>query len=252
MENSFFSHVVDSIIDAATDRGYQILLAVSKENEEIEKRNIQNLIGKRVDGLLVCLSQRTSDPGIFETVRKMEIPLVFFDRSLPGMGFSSVVFDDDKGVRLAIDRLVAAGYSRIAHFAGYSTTNIGKERLEGYKSALIKNGITIRDEWIIEGGYELQDGYRSFLKLYEGKNLPEIVLAANDRVALGAYKALRELGIRVPEDIGIAGFGFTETAEMFNPPLSVISQDPRKMGHVAANRLIDENFQWNSLVKQKK
>jgi len=177
-----------------------------------------------------------------------------------------VVFDDDKGVRMAIDRLVVAGYSRIAHFAGYSTTNIGKERLGGYKAALINNSLIVRDKWIIEGGFELNDGYHSFMKLYERHNLPEIVLAVNDRVALGAYKAIRELGLRVPEDIGVVGFGFTETAEMFNPPLCVISQDPRKMGHLAANRLmdeiqsssvsgeeirIDETFQWNSSVKQK-
>jgi LacI family transcriptional regulator len=267
LENSFFSHIVSSIIDCAYDRGYQVLLAVSRENEEIEKKNIRNLIGKRVDGLLVCLSQHTSDHGIFESVRKMEIPLVFFDRSLAGTGFSSVVFDDYKGVRIAIDRLVAGGYSRIAHFAGYSTTNIGKERLEGYKAALIKNGISVRDEWILEGGYELNDGYRSFMKLCEIKQEPEIVLAVNDRVALGAYKAVKELGLSVPDDIGIIGFGFAETARMFNPPLTVISQDPRKMGQIAANRLIDEirslsvsgeeirideEFQWNDSVKHKK
>lgn len=263
LENSFFSHMVDSIIDAATDRGYQILLAVSRENEELEKKNIRNLVGKRVDGLLACLSQHTTDPGIFQTVRKMEIPLVFFDRSMPGQGFTSVVFDDDRGIRLAIDRLVAAGYSRIAHFAGYSTTAIGRARLEGYKAALRKNGLTVRKEWILEGGYEMNDGYRSFMKLCELKVEPQIILAANDRVALGAYTAIRELGLSVPDDIGIVGFGFTETAEMFNPPLCVITQDPREMGHVAANRLIDEiralsvpgeeirideGFQWNSSV----
>jgi LacI family transcriptional regulator len=268
LENSFFSHIVDSIIDSATDRSYQILLAVSRENQEIENRNIQNLLGKRVDGLLVCLSQHSSDSRIFDPVRKMEIPLVFFDRSFIETDFSSVVFNDYEGVRMAITRLVISGYSRIAHFAGYTTTSIGKERLEGYKAALIDNGLKVREEWIIEGGFERIDGYRAFMKLYEGKNLPEIVLTANDRVALGAYNAIRELGLNVPEDIGIVGFGFSETTDMFNPPLAVISQDPRKMGYVAANRLMDEiqilpliareeiridvDFQWNSSVKQKK
>ena len=267
LENSFFSHVVSSIIDTAADRGYQVLLAVSRENEETEKRNIQNLVGKRVDGLLVCLSQQTTDPAIFESIGKMEIPLVFFDRSLPGTGFSRVVFDDDRGVRLAIDHLVVAGYTRIAHLAGYSTTSIGKERLEGYMAALINHGLIVRMDWIIEGGYELDDGYRAFMKLYERQDLPEIILTVNDRVALGAYQAIREKGLRVPGDIGVVGFGFSETAEMFSPPLAVISQDPRKMGHLAASRLIgeiqavsvageeiriEEDFQWNSSVKHKK
>jgi len=267
LENSFFSHVVDSIIDASTDRNYQILLAVSRENRELEKKNIQNLIGKRVDGLLICFSQQAPDQTILEHVAKMEIPMVFFDRTLPDRDASRVVFDDARGVHLAIDRLVAEGYTEIAHLAGYSLTSIGKERLDGYRSALLKNGLPVREEWIIEGGFELENGYQSFLNLYRESKLPQIILTVNDRVALGVYKACRELGIKIPDDIGVAGFGFTETVEMFNPPLCVINQDPRKMGAVAANRLLDEikllpliardeirievDFKWNNSVKPK-
>ncbi len=240
LENSFFSHVADSIIDAATDKGFQVLMAVSREKVDIETQNIRNLIGKRVDGLMICLSQNTEDPAIFEYVRKLEIPLVFFDRSLPVAGFSSVVFDDVNGARLAIDRLSTAGYSRIAHFSGYSRTSIGQQRLEGFKSGMIRNGLLIRDEWIIEGGFEVIDGYQSFLKLHKLGNLPEIILAANDRVALGAYRAIREKGLKIPDDIGVVGFGFPETTEMFNPPLSIVSQDPRKMGQTALIALVDE------------
>jgi len=267
LENSFFSHVVNSIIDTATGEGYQVLLGVSRENEGIERRNIQNLIGKRVDGLLVCLSQQSSDPGIFEHIRKMEIPLVFYDRALD-TGFSRVVFDDFAGIRLAIDRLVLAGYTRIAHLSGYSATNIGRERLEGYQAALERNGLILLKEWVIEGGYEVNDGYESFMKLSKRGNLPEIVLTVNDRVALGVYKACRELRLRIPEDIGVVGFGFPETTEMFSPPLAVISQDPRLMGQTAAKRLIaeirsvveltpaeirlPEEFQSNSSIKLKR
>lgn len=266
LENSFFSHMVDSIIDLATDEGYQILLTVSRENDELERKNINNLVGKRVDGLLVCVSQRTTDPSIFNIIKRMEVPLVFFDRWLTSTVFTRVVFDDANGVRQAIDRLVSAGYSRIAHFAGYSSTSIGKARLEGYASALINNGLTLSKDWIIEGGYETTDGYRSFMKLAGQGKLPEIVLAANDRIALGAYTAIRELGLTVPEDIGIVGFGFNETAGLFNPPLAVITQDPRKLGQVAAARLIgeirkmavpgeeikiEEDFEWNSSIKHK-
>jgi LacI family transcriptional regulator len=118
------------------------------------------------------------------------------------------------------------------------------------------------------GGYEVDDGYRSFMKLHRNGNLPEIVLAVNDRVALGVYKACAELGLRIPEDIGVVGFGFPGITDMFSPPLAVISQDPRLMGRTAVNRLIGEirangegapveiripeEFQWNSSVKFKR
>lgn len=264
LENSFFSYLTDSIIDAATERNYHIILTVSREKEENEYRNIRNLIGMRVDGLLVCVSQFTTNTEIFEYAGRMNIPLVFFDRAMKGIGFSYVAFNDKSGTTDAINQLTTAGYSKIAHFSGYSNISIGADRCNGYKEALVNNGIAVRDEWIIEGGYEIEDGYRAFEQLYSTGNLPEIILAVNDRVALGAYKAIRRAGLKIPDDIGIIGYGFSETAQLFSPTLSIINQDPRKMGRIAANLLIneiqgdsgatvaevliEEDFQWNTSV----
>jgi LacI family transcriptional regulator len=264
LENSFFSYMVDSIIDASTERNYHIILTVSREKEEHEKNNIMNLIGMRVDGLLVCVSQHTSDFKIFEYARKMKIPLVFFDRAIKGLGFSSVAFEDNAGALQALNQLISRGYINIAHFAGYSGTSIGRERCNGYREALVNNGIPIHEKWIIEGGYEIEDGIRAFEKLRETGKLPELIIAVNDRVALGAYKAIRKTGLKIPDDIGILGYGFSETAHLFSPTLSIINQDPRKMGRIAANLLIDEiqgisskppseilieeDFQWNTSI----
>jgi LacI family transcriptional regulator len=268
LENSFFSYVIDSIIDGATERNYHVILTVSRENEATERKNIENLIGMRVDGLLVSVSQSTSNPEIFEYIKKFNTPLVFFDRAIEELGFSTIVFNDKQGTMDAIDEVAQAGYTKIAHFAGYSSINIGRERCEGYKAALKKNGLPINNEWIIEGGYEVEDGYRAFMKLHEQGVLPEIILAVNDRVALGAYKAIRKLGLDVPSDVGIIGYGFSDTAQLFSPSLTIINQDPRKMGHIAVNTLIDEilmeeklekplsiiieeDFQWKSSVNKK-
>ncbi len=264
LENSFFAYMVDSIIDASTELNYHIILSVSREKEELESDNIMNLVGMRVDGLLVCVSQHTTDQKVFEWARKMKIPLVFFDRAIKGMGFSYVAFEDKTGTLEALNQLISSGYTNIAHFAGYSGTSIGTERCNGYREALINNGIPIREEWIIEGGYEINDGIKAFEKLKTTKKLPEIILAVNDRVALGAYKAIRKTGLRIPDDIGIMGYGFSETAHLFSPTLSIINQDPRKMGRVAVNLLIDEiqnvsnnspveilieeDFQWNTSI----
>ena len=267
LENSFFSFAIDSIIDAATARNYHVILTVSRENEQSQRKNIENLIGMRVDGLLVCVSQATSDPEIFEYIRKFNTPLVFFDRVLDGLGFSTVVFNDRQGTIDALDEVIAAGYKNIAHFAGYQSLSIGRERCEGYKTALKKNGIPVNEDWIIESGFEVEDGYQSFMKLLDKGDLPEIILAVNDRVALGAYKAIRRSGLDIPGDIGIIGYGFSETAQLFSPSLTIINQDPRKMGLIAVNTLIDEileeekpeplsivideDFQWKTSVLAK-
>jgi LacI family transcriptional regulator len=267
LENSFFAYLVDSIIDAATEHNYHIILTVSREKESFERNNIMNLIGMRVDGLLVCVSQETSDHKVFDYARKVKIPLIFFDRAIKEMDFSYVSYNDKVGTIEALNQLISGGYTKIAHFAGYSSTSIGNERCNGYREALINNGIPIREEWIIEGGYEIDDGIRAFEKLMTTGKLPEIILAVNDRVASGAYKAIRKTVLKIPDDIGIIGYGLSDTAQLFSPTLSIINQDPRKMGRIAANLLIDEiqgisqnlhteilidvDFQWNTSILKK-
>ena len=267
LENSFFSFIVDTMIDYATEHNYHVILTVSREKETIEKHNIENLIGMRVDGLLVCLSQETTDRQVFTTVSKMKIPLVFFDRAFENMKFSQVLFNDKPGAAISLNRIIQEGYTRIANFAGYSKTNIGKKRTEGFLEALSKNKIQIKKEWIFEGGFEMKDGYESFKKMNCSGNLPEVIFTVNDRVALGAFKAAKEAGLRIPEDIGIFGYGFSEITDFFDPQLTVINQDPRKLGLEAIKILIneienktknsksklyiEEEFLWRKSIKRK-
>jgi LacI family transcriptional regulator len=251
LENSFFSFIVDTIIDYATEHNYYVIVTVSREKENIERQNIENLIGMRVDGLLVCLSQESTDRHVFSVVKKMKIPLVFFDRGFENMKFSRVVFDDIPGSANALNHVIQEGYTRFANFAGYSNTNIGKKRLKGYLETLTANKIPIKKEWIIEGGFEVKDGYESFKKLSNSGKLPEVIFAVNDRVALGVYKAAKEAGLRIPEDIGIFGYGFYEITDFFDPQLTVINQDPRKMGLEAIKLIINEIEQENKITQIK-
>jgi LacI family transcriptional regulator len=238
------------MIDAASEKGFSVYVTVSREKSENEFLNIQNLLGMRVDGILACISQNTTDLKIYEQVKKIGIPFVFFDRELEEIDFSSVVFNDRNTTEFVINKIIEEGYTKIAHFAGYQEINIGKERCLGYKNALKKNNLKINDKWILEGGFEVVDGVSSFMKLYNENNLPEVILAVNDRVALGIYQAAKKVGVNIPEDIGIVAFGFKETAETFTPTLSIIHQDPRKIGKLAMNILLEEIGNKKSLIKQ--
>ena len=267
LENSFFAYATDSIIDAAKNNNYIVFITVSREDQNLEKANIQKLIGMRVDGLLVCVTQQTNDPQIFNHIKKLNIPFVFFDRSFTGLDLPSVSFDDRNGAITALEKIMEEGYSKIAHIAGYSKVSIGKERCEGYKQALKNKGLKINQDWIIEGGFEVRDGYEAFMKLYDNNQLPEIIFAVNDRTALGVYQAAKKVGVRIPEDIGIAAFGFNEIAQTFTPSLSIINQNPRKIGLTATKMLIEtiesknsglpmqvkikEDFQWYDSILKK-
>ncbi len=267
LENNFFAYATDSIIDAASEKGYNVFVTVSRENQQSEILNLKNLIGMRVDGLLVCVSQHSRDIEVFNEIEKLNIPLVFFDRKPDGLNSQSVVFADNYGAISAIDSIAAEGYKRFAHFSGYSNISIGHNRKEGFLAAMKKNELKIDPEWIIEGGYEIEDGYNSFMKLNQKKKFPEIIFAVNDRVAMGVYKAAREVGVKIPEDIGVVAYGFNETAQTFTPTLSIINQDPRKLGEIAIESLVDkieqknnlldrqiiikEDFIWNNSIKRK-
>ena len=268
LENSFFAYATDCIIDTAGSQGYNVFVTVSRENYQSEKLNLHKLMGMRVDGLLVCVSQETQDPYIFNYIRKLNLPLVFFDRQFEGLKIPSVIYNDRLGAVTALNKIFEDGYTKIAHFAGYSSVSIGKERCLGYRDALAEKGIEIKPEWIIEGGFEIMDGYYAFMELYNSKNLPDIIFSSNDRVAFGVYKAVQEKGLKIPDDIGILAYGFNETAQNFSPALSIINQDPRKIGSTAANVLIrmiknpdtkkneniilEEEFIWNnSIIKNK-
>ena len=139
--------------------------------------------------------------------------------------------------------------------------------MEGFKQALTNMGLEINPDWIIEGGFEVVDGFNAFMKLYHSNNLPEIIFTVNDRAALGVYNAVRKVGLKIPDDIGILAYGFNETVQSFSPVLSIINQDPRKLGCSAVSMLlqemengvsdknrkitIEEEFLWNNSIKRK-
>ncbi|MBN2105504.1 LacI family DNA-binding transcriptional regulator [bacterium] len=240
ISNSFFSYAIHGIMDAASKAGYHIVLTASRENADIEYDNIMTLISMRVDGLLVAVSKETEDIKIFDTVRKMNIPLVFFDRSIEGLGFSSVGIDDRRSACRLINHVIECGYQKIAHLAGTMTVGIGRERLAGYKDALRDHHIRLRNEWIIESGFDKQSGYQGFMQLYRKGPMPEVIYAVNDGAARGAYKAIQEVGLRIPDDIGVVAFSHHEFAELLYPRLTIIDAPPVLIGQSAMELLLAE------------
>jgi LacI family transcriptional regulator len=122
VSNSFFSFAIHGIMDMATKHGYHVMLTVSRENPDIEKENILTLLSHRVDGLLVAVSKDTKDTTVFETVKKMNIPLVFFDRTIEEIGFSSISINDRKASADLVEYAIGCGYRNIAHLGGSGIT----------------------------------------------------------------------------------------------------------------------------------
>ena len=240
ISNSFFPFVIDGIMDIAQNSGYQIILTVSREKADIEKKNILTLLSMRVDGILVAVSKETKGTQVFEKVRRSDVPLVFYDRPMDNLDFSTVRIDDQEAARKLIDFVIKCGYKHIGHLAGSSIIGIGRDRCNGYINALKLNKISVRKEWIIEGGFTRIDGYQGFKRLLERSNLPEVIFAANDQIALGVYDATREIGVKIPDDIGIVAFGHHDFASVLSPSLTIINVNPFNLGKKAMELMVQQ------------
>lgn len=248
--HNFFSTIIESIYDVAYEQGYDVILTVSQENHENEIKHLQTLLSMRVDGILLSVSKQSRNAQIFEMIRNKNVPLVFFDRELPGLGFSSVTCDDEGGAYMATQHLLEKGHKQIAHIAGYSTTNIGAKRLQGYTRAMSKAGIKVSPDWIVEGGFSEQDGYDGFRAIASKGSLPDAIFAVTYPVALGVQNAAREQGVNVPRDLDIICFGSNEVAQFVNLNISYIHQPAEDLGRQAANILFQE-MQFPDIAEEK-
>lgn len=229
----FFATVIEGIYDAAFQHNYEIILTVSQENTERELRHVNSLLSMRVDGLILSLSQQTKDYAIFQTIKKLGVPLTFMDRVPRLDGFNTVVGDDHGGAFAATQQALTIGYRKIAHLAGYQHTNIGAERYRGFADAMKLYGIHVNPDWIVYGGFDETDGFKGFKTLYETGKLPEVVFAVTFPVALGVYRAVQELGLKIPDDVDLISFGSSGLNEFLSPPMSHVEQPTYELGRRA-------------------
>jgi LacI family transcriptional regulator len=227
--------------NTAFDNKYETILTVSQENAERERKHIQTLVSMRVDGIIVSVSQQTTDVEIFKWVRKMGIPVLFVDRmpELPVPGSSTVLVDDRGGAIKAVEQAISVGYSKIAMVGGNPQINIGKNRQLGFEEALNQHGLPVKQEWIVHGGFGKEDGYRGMMHLHQLGALPEFIFAATYPVALGVIEATKVLGLHVPNDIDIICFGESDMIDFIQPSLSCVVQNTQELGARAVRTMLE-------------
>jgi LacI family transcriptional regulator len=249
----FFGSIIDTLYDLAFKSGYEIILTVSRESEEREKKQIQTLLSMKVDGIIISVSKETKDYSIFDSVKKNGVPIVFMDRIPNIKNINKVLVDDRVGAYAAVEHMIKIGYKKIGHFAGYPDLNIGYERYSGFVDAMKKHNIPINNDWVCKGGFGELSGYESFMKLYKANNLPEAILTVTYPVALGVYRAVQELGLNIPNDIDLICFSNTIEQNYLSPPLScvdqVTSQIASKSMEILLNNILNPDIKKGTSVK---
>jgi LacI family transcriptional regulator len=233
----FFASVIESIYDSALENNYDIVLTVSQELAERERKHILSLLSMKVDGLIISVTQETTDTSIFTKVMNHKIPLVFIDRvpNLPDV--SSVIVDDEGGAYSAVEHFIKNGFTKIGHVGGYHHINIGYARYRGFQKAMNKYKIPLNKNWITEGGFGEEDGYNGFRKILEKGTLPQAILAVTYPVALGIHEAALEKGIRIPEDIQVTCFGSNNFKHQLPSLFNFVDQPTTELGKQSVHLL---------------
>jgi len=240
IKQPFFASVINGIEELAYAAGYTIIVCQSNETADREVLVTRSLGSHRVAGLLVSLSRSTKNLDHFKLLQRRGVPIVFFDRVSNDIEASKVVVDDYKGAFDVVAHLIKSGYQRIAHLAGPKNLSISKFRLKGYMDALRQENLPFDDSMVVYGGLDDTDGIVGFQKLLHLQTLPDAIFAVNDPVATGAFVMIKEHGMKIPDDIALAGFSNTYMTSLLDPPLTTVEQPSYEIGKTAAQLLMEQ------------
>jgi LacI family transcriptional regulator len=237
IENVFFAEVVSGVEAAATARGYQVLLANSGEDIDRERQAIGSLIERRVDGLIVAPAE--GDHRYLAQELPKNFPLVSINRAINDMPCSAVLTQNQAGARTATEYLISRGHQRIAIITGSFGLMTSQERVVGFKEAMIKANLPIRNDWVLAGGIQPEYGRRVAMQIFSSPDRPTALFATSSRLVEGVLIALRELGLRRGLDVDVIGFDDVQWARFVDPPLPVVAQAARQIGTEAVRLVLD-------------
>ena len=238
-QGHFETYHISGIEEEASNRGYSIIVAQSKEQFDREVKICDGFIRSRVCGVIVSQAKNTKQYDHFIRIINNEMPLVFFDRICTGVNASRVVIDDYHGAFTATKYLIDTGCKRIAFCGSSLHLEIVKNRMNGYKDALRLHDMEINNDYILEcDSRELAE--QMIPEMMQSDNRPDAFFCINDDTAIGVIHIVKRLGFKIPEDVSICGFTNCERALACDPMLTTMDQRGNEIGHQAANILINK------------
>jgi LacI family transcriptional regulator len=229
----YFSQLIQGVSGACNAKEYSVMLWLAEP--EYERRMIRQIVSNgTVDGVVV--SSTLMDDPIVNSLRNSNIPFILIGHH-PSIEVNSVDIDNVQAAKQATLHLIDSGYRRLGTIHGPQNQMAGHDRSEGFRLALQEKGLAFDAVLSADGDFTEAGGYTAMQKLLPAD--PDAVFAANDMMAAGALRAIREAGLKVPEEIALVGFDDIPMAAQFDPPLTTIRQPIKRMGSLAVETLIE-------------
>jgi DNA-binding LacI/PurR family transcriptional regulator len=239
LTNPFFPAVVRGAEDVAFSNGYRLILCNTDNDHAKELAHLEQLRTYLPAGLIVIPSHFSDLTAQAESYRKAGAAVICVDRLPKYWKGDSVTADNEAGSYAAIRHLLKLGHRQFATITGPQHLTNAQERLAGFKRAMQQSRVHVNPEYIQETTFDKQGGYAKTLLLLRLIPRPTIIFAGNDLIALGALLAIRDSGLKCPEDISVMGFDDLDLAEIIHPSLSSVSQPGYQLGSTAARLLLD-------------
>jgi len=240
--NHYFSQAINGIESIANSRGYTAIITQTHESFEREKKNVQHLASRSVDGLLISISAETNDTAHLEDLHKRGLPIVFFDRVPENINTHKIIANNTGGAFEATSHLISTGSKKIAHLSSSAHLSISIERLFGYTEALRKHGLSVNPEYIKNcphGGMIFEEVEVALKELISLRDKPDAIFVAGDRLTMCCMHVLKELNRIKPTGIVVAGFSNSDVLDLFNPSLTSVFQPAFEMGLLATEKLLE-------------
>lgn len=235
--NDFFGPVISGIEFIAQEKGYHTLICLTHEDMQKEIAITRLLQNGRVDGIMMSLSEQTSDTSHLEVFKENKIPLVFFDRIPENIPAHKITTDDFNCGIKATDHLIKNGCRRIAFLSISQNLSISNKRMNGYLEALRINKIKPDYTLILSCDRDDKKNNALIRKLLKRKDRPDAIFASVEKLAMMSYEICGKLKLHIPNDIKIITFSNSYTAALLNPSLTTITQPAYEMGREAADIL---------------
>ena len=235
IENPFFTAVVRGIEDVARKANHRLVLCNSDEDLEREAAYVDIALAERMAGVVIAVASARDSSLV--PLLEHRIPVVAVDRPA-GRDIDAVLVDNQLGAEEATRHLIENGSRRVACITGPSRVNTANQRLDGFRRALEHAGLEVRPDLIRRADYKESGGHEAALSLLTSRAPPDALFIANNPMAAGALRAIRELGQVIPKDVAIVAFDDSPWCALTNPQLSVVAQPAYEIGRVAAELLV--------------
>lgn len=234
--NPFFAEVMAGVEQYCQQHHYNLIIATTGGDAKRLQQNLQTLLHKQVDGLiLMCGDSRFQA----DTELAISVPLVVMDWWFTELNADKILENSELGGYLATKALIDAGHRNIGIITGNLKKSVAVNRLKGYKKALLDAEIEPNDNWIIESHFDFEGGVKGMQKLLTNSNRPTAVFCCSDTIAVGAYQAIQQQGLQIPNDISVIGYDDIELSRYLQPALSTVSQPKAELGKLAVEMLLE-------------